>query len=141
MYIPQARIKQLWIKATEGQSYIVHIEDTCEVHNAAAYMMKYMTKQLDGGDNFRKHERRYGFNGGRRPKHPNWDGKAEGDIEVEIDPHFNIGSKYWLDYYNKNQIAYGPAYIEYMNYLTSNTFTKLKIRMIRYEIGYDDTLF
>lgn len=76
MYIPQARVKQLWIKATDGQSYIVHIEDTCEVHNAAAYMRKYMTKQLDGGDNFRKHERRYGFNGGKRPKHPNWAGKA-----------------------------------------------------------------
>jgi hypothetical protein len=57
-------------------------------------MMKYMTKQLDGGDNFKKHERRYGFNGGKRPKCLNWEGKAEGDIEVEIDPHFNPESKY-----------------------------------------------
>ncbi|BAI61471.1 hypothetical protein MCP_1399 [Methanocella paludicola SANAE] len=89
MYIPQARIKKLWTRATDGESYIVHIEDTCEVRNAAGYMMKYMTKQLEGGDNFKTHERRYGFNGEKRPKPPEWEGKAEGEIEVEIDPHFN----------------------------------------------------
>jgi hypothetical protein len=138
-YIPQSRIKQLWIKATEGQSYIVHIEDTCEVRNAAAYMMKYMTKQLDGGDNFKRYERRFGFSGGKRPKHY-WEGRAEGDIEVEIDPHFHQDSKYWFDYYNKNQIAYGPAYIDFMNFATNSIITKHKIRLARIELGYDDLL-
>ena len=137
MYIPQPRIKKLWIKATEGQSYIVHIEDTCNIRNAAAYMMKYMTKQLSDGVHFKKYERRYGFSGGKRPKHEDWDGKAKGEIEVEIDPHFNQYSKYWLDYNNKNQIAYGPAYIDYINHATCSVFVKQKIRMVRQELGYD----
>jgi len=137
-YIPQSRIKELWIKATGGQSYIVHVEDTSEVRNAAAYMMKYMTKQLNGSDNFKKYERRFGFNGGKRPKSTDWEGKAKGEIEVEIEPHFNQNSKYWIDYFNKNQIAYGPAYIELMNYMTSSTIVKQKIRFAMHEFGYDE---
>jgi hypothetical protein len=43
-YIAQSELKTLWKKATYGQSYIVHIEDTCEVRNTAAYITKYMTK-------------------------------------------------------------------------------------------------
>jgi hypothetical protein len=136
-YIPQKEIKRLWIKATGGESFIVHIEDAKEIRNAAAYMTKYMTKQLNGGDNFKRGERRYGFSGGKRPKTV-WDGKAEGKIEVEVEPHYNLRSDYWLDYYNKYQIAYGPAYIELMNYLTSSTITKHKIRHARIELGYED---
>nr|WP_148266484.1 hypothetical protein [Methanocella arvoryzae] len=138
MYIPQSRIKELWIKATGGQSHIVHIEDACEMRNAAAYMMKYMTKQLSGGDNFKRNERRFGFSGGKRPKQKDWEGKAKGEIEVEIDPHFNQNSRYWLDYYNKNQIAYGPAYIDFINFATCSIIAKHKIRLARAELGYDD---
>lgn len=29
---------------------------------------------------------------------------------------------YWLDYYNKNQTAYGPAYIDLMNFATDLEF-------------------
>ena len=61
-----------------------------------------ITKQLEGGNYFKEHERRYGFNGGKRPKHTEWEGKAEGEIEVEYDQHFNTNSKYWFNYYNKN---------------------------------------
>lgn len=135
-YIDHDELKNLWKKATYGQSYIVHIEATHEVRNCAAYMTKYMTKQFNGGDNFKKGERRFGFSGGKRPKHE-WKDKAPGKIEVEIDPHFNQDSKYWQEYYNKNQIAYDPAYIDSMNYLISSAITKQKIRKARNDIGYD----
>jgi len=138
-YIPQSEIKRLWKRATGGESYIVHIEDAKEVRNAAAYMMKYMSKQLHGGDNFKRGERRYGFSGGRRPKTA-WLSKAEGQIEVEIEPHYNPKSDYWLDYYNKNQIAYGPAFIEFMNYITNSTIIKQKIRLVKIRLGYEENV-
>jgi len=124
-YVPHGLLKRLWRLATEGQSDVVWVEKTV-VRNAAAYMMKYMSKQFQCGG-FEKGERRYGFGGGKRPKVVEWEGKEKGLIEVEIDPHFNPASKYWMGYYGENQVKYGVAYIDYMNYRLCGFLTRWRI--------------
>jgi len=123
-YIPQKRIKELWIKATEGYSSIVHIQKA-RINNVAGYMMKYLTKQLRF-PKFKRHERRYGFIGGYRPHYSDFYDK-QSDVTVELEQHFNPDSKYWLQYYNENQVRWGSAYVDYMNYIMSGWLSRWKI--------------
>lgn len=62
VFIPVNIIRKAWTWATYGTSRIVHIASRGgPVRNAAAYMTKYMTKELQQQHKFKKGEHRYGF--------------------------------------------------------------------------------
>lgn len=61
-YIPVALIRKAWKWATYGTSKIVFITKlNREVKRPAGYMTKYMLKELEQADEFRRKERRFGF--------------------------------------------------------------------------------
>jgi hypothetical protein len=78
LYIPHILIKKLWRKATQGESYIVHItgrknqDESGDINNPAGYATKYLTKAYAKENGFESHERRYGFSrhDGFRPLPP-----------------------------------------------------------------------
>ncbi len=60
-YIDQRLIRDLWLKATKGTSYIVWIEDAKNIKNPAGYATKYITKNLHDKYEYGRKERRYAF--------------------------------------------------------------------------------
>lgn len=67
-YIPQEIIKECWLKATKGESYIVWItgkelpdSEKGDIYNPAGYATKYLTKSYSEDCRFEKNERRFGF--------------------------------------------------------------------------------
>lgn len=147
-------LKKRWRKATRGDGYQVDISEVTTVRNAAGYMMKYMTKQLDGEHayeneglrQFDKGERRYGFwkpKGVKVPKAPELArAGAEGDqeiqeIEVDLDPHWNPGSRYWLKWYNDCYTEYGEAFHRFMEYSTLSDIKKARYMIKNEELNFD----
>lgn len=62
VYIPVALLRQAWTWATSGTSKIVFITKVSgDIQNPAGYMTKYMAKELEQSEQFRRHERRFGF--------------------------------------------------------------------------------
>lgn len=57
--IGQKCLSRLWREVTDGESYIVWINQT-EIQNAAGYAMKYLTKGFETAP-YDENERRYGF--------------------------------------------------------------------------------
>lgn len=61
-YIPVQLIRKAWKWATYGTSKIVFITKiNREIKRPAGYMTKYMLKELEQADEFRRKERRFGF--------------------------------------------------------------------------------
>lgn len=62
VYIPVKLIKKAWKWATYGTSTIVFITKIYnQIFNPAGYMTKYMSKELEQCEQFRRKERRFGF--------------------------------------------------------------------------------
>jgi len=59
-FIKKSLIKRLWIKATEGTSYIVKINHR-PIRSASGYISKYVTKDVQNEQRYMPKERRYTF--------------------------------------------------------------------------------
>jgi hypothetical protein len=113
-YIEQKLIQKCWLKATQGTSYIVWINDAKCVRDPAAYMMKYMTKNMYDEHQYGKREPRYAFSTHKEFR-PIKEDKDTSECEIhELEPHFNIHSKYWFNWYNEMQTAYGTPFINWI---------------------------
>ncbi len=126
-FIDQAWLSRRWHEIT-GTSFIVHMEEAFEVKNAAAYMLKYMTKAHGALDLYAKGERIFSFFGARAPAKKLL-GFEEAPKEFVMGQHYNPESRYWLDYidnkgrecegwYTEMQRKIGPAFIDYMERMT-----------------------
>lgn len=136
-YVDQAWLQRRWheITRTSWNIKIKKVDDSFEVKNAAAYMLKYMTKAHNHLELFDKGERIYGFFGARAPPKELL-GFEKPSCEFILDQHYNPSSKYWSDYitplthkgwkdwehpgwYNIMQRKYGPPFIDYMERMTT----------------------
>lgn len=119
-----------WFRIT-GNSYVVKCGNTSsEVKNPGAYMLKYLTKAHNGLDMFEKNERIYGFLGAKAPPVEKL-GFESACVSFELDQHYNLDSKYWQDWYNERQIAYGRPFVETMAYYTLAPMKRYKIDLLR----------
>jgi len=121
-----AWLSRSWLEIT-GTSYIVQAGTSwAEVRNPAGYMLKYMTKAHEAIQLYEKGERMYGFLGAKAPARQLLGFEHE-PLDFQLDQHWNVQSKYWMDFYNKLQIAYGQPFIEYMEYQTLNAFKRMDV--------------
>lgn len=129
-FVDQAWLSRRWLEIT-GTSYIAYIERIDDIRNPAAYMLKYMTKAHGELDLYGKGERIYGFFGAVAPKKVllGFDDKVE---EFYLDQHYNVGSAYWLPWYNQMQLLYGPAFIEYIELATQRPISLLQTSQIKH---------
>lgn len=188
MTFTKEELTQHWTRSTKGVSWHIDITPARSVRNPAGYMMKYMTKQLEGGDHgFKDNERRYGFwkpasraggdqeptgakssrraergepegpgdhGGGREPEGlqvperasdtidiTKLRGALKGKCEVELEPHWNQASKYWLEWYNKNVSAYGEPFMNYMSWATLTDINKANYRKLNFDSPSYDHIF
>lgn len=118
-------LSRAWLEITKT-SFIVKIDNSSEIMNAAGYMLKYMTKAHENILQYNKGERLYGFNGARSPPTEKL-GYNEEPLEFVLGQHYNPSSKYWMTYYNNLQVAIGRPFIEYMSFLTLDTLDKIKV--------------
>lgn len=79
-FIKKSLIKRLWLKATEGTSYIIKINHR-PIRSAAGYISKYITKDVQKEGRYKRKERRYSFSHDfNEPK-----AMSTGEWAVEID--------------------------------------------------------
>jgi len=136
-YVDIHWLKRRWHEIT-GDSYQCWMEEAFEIKNTAAYMMKYMTKQVNGEERFLKGERHYGFFGAKAPP-VKLLGFEEKVTDFELDPHFNPASVYWLDFYYKPRFEkYGPVAVEFINRALLNVHDRYLIIQAEIELGYHD---
>ena len=57
-YIPQKQLSKLWLRATNGKSPVTWVTGR-KIQTAAGYMFKYISKDVQGGTQFKKGEHRY----------------------------------------------------------------------------------
>jgi hypothetical protein len=113
-YIDQKTISEKWERATKGTSKIVWIEDAKNIKNPAGYMTKYLTKNLNDEHKYGRKERRYAFSAHKEFR-PIKQDKDTSECEVyDLEPHFNHHSKYWQEWYNEMQQAYGTPFINWI---------------------------
>lgn len=136
-YIPHAWLKASWRRITKD-SFVVGIRAVTKVRKPAAYMLKYMNKQLDG-EAFQRHERRYSFFGRKAPKAPEFEPDPEREpLTFTFARSFNPDSKYWAKWYNEDQAAYGPAYIAWMSRALLGDVESFNVLQAEIELGYHD---
>lgn len=125
-------LTQRWRHATHGVSDQAYGTQALEIKKPAAYMMKYMSKQLsadkehfyEGEYQFRRHERRYSFwkpEGMKSIPKIEWidETRPKGEIDVYLHPQWNTESKYYQSWYNDLARKWGVPFIEYMEQQTS----------------------
>lgn len=112
-YVPWSIIKKNWARATRGASYIIHIADKVsgEIRDKAAYMSKYISKNLEADYDWRKYERRFGFSrwdAWREPEKP-----ATGAVFI-LDPCRTLDYSYRRSHTYRARLRH-IAYVQWKN--------------------------
>lgn len=147
--LSKKELKKRWRQATKGNGYQVDISRMNDgIKNAAGYMMKYMTKQLEaehafmleGKAQFDQGERRYGFwkpKGEKVPRAPAPVRDPDVEIRVELGAHYNPESKHWPEWYDKQQQAYGTPFLSYMSWATLSDIKKGQVARAIQELNFE----
>lgn len=152
-------LSQRWRHATDGISDQARVTEGYTVKNPAAYMMKYMAKQLsqdkeqfyEAKYQFKKHERRTGFwkpKGMKRVPKLEWrpdDLNPDDKVQVELGHRWNQESKYYRSWYDDLYRRWGEPFHNYMEWATMSDIKKMfvldKIQKLNFESPNYGTIF